>query len=64
VAKSGKLKLSPGIYNISSLEMKGARFVHHSSTASFPKESEVGESEVAKFEVVTDYVLFLRLTFP
>ena len=40
--------------------LKGARFVHHSSTAKFPKESEeseVEESEIAKFEVVTDYVL-------
>ena len=29
------------------LVLNGARFVHHSSTATFPKESEVEESEVA-----------------
>ncbi|GEM_PF-948179 len=39
------------------LVLNGARFVHHSSTASFPKGSEVEESEVTESEVVTDYVL-------
>ncbi len=44
------------------LALNGARFVHHSSTATFPKESEVDESEVAEFEVsdqspVTSYQL-------
>jgi cytoskeletal protein CcmA (bactofilin family) len=39
------------------LVLSGARFVHHSSTASFPKEAEVEESEVAQSEVVRDYVL-------
>jgi len=40
--------------------LKGARFVHHSSTAKFPKESEeseVEESEVATDAVITNYVL-------
>jgi 6-phosphogluconolactonase (cycloisomerase 2 family) len=37
---------------------KGARFVHHSSTASFPKESEIDESEVAnERSPVTSYRL-------
>jgi len=38
----------------------GARFVHHSSAAKFPKESdesEVDESEVVADNVITDYVL-------
>jgi cytoskeletal protein CcmA (bactofilin family) len=35
---------------------KDARFVHHNSTATFPKESEVEESEVTQSEV-------LRITF-
>jgi|GEM_PF-3323082 len=39
------------------LVLKGARFVHHSSMATFPKESEVEESEVTQSEVITDYVL-------
>jgi cytoskeletal protein CcmA (bactofilin family) len=39
------------------LVLKGARFVHHSSMATFPKESEVEESEVTESEVITDYVL-------
>jgi cytoskeletal protein CcmA (bactofilin family) len=42
------------------LVLNGARFVHHSSVATFPKESEVDESEVAESEVeasVTSYQL-------
>jgi hypothetical protein len=42
------------------LVLNGARFVHHSSVASFPKESEADESEVAESEVeapVTSYQL-------
>ncbi|MDZ7359103.1 MAG: T9SS type A sorting domain-containing protein [candidate division KSB1 bacterium] len=39
------------------LVLNGARFVHHSSTATFPKESEIEEPEVAQSQVITDYVL-------
>jgi cytoskeletal protein CcmA (bactofilin family) len=40
------------------LVLNGARFVHHSSTATFPKESEVEESEVVSDQSpVTSYQL-------
>ncbi len=42
------------------LVLKGARFVHHSSVASFPKESEADEFdefEDSESDVITDYIL-------
>jgi cytoskeletal protein CcmA (bactofilin family) len=55
LGKKSRFKGAIGAENI--LVLNGARFVHHSSTASFPKESEVEESEVTQSEVITDYVL-------
>jgi len=52
-----KARLKGAVCAENIIVLKGVRFVHHSSTAKFPKEAEVEESEVAKSEVVTDYVL-------